>query len=169
MIRRAAPALAAGLLLTGALALGALLVQQGRADDARQHRTARAVAIAEEAVTRLTTVSPETADDDAARVLALAGGDFHDRFAGRAEPYAEAVRASGTSASGTVVAAGVAPGDGSPEPESGDVTVLVAAEQEVTSPGRGDAPVTESLTFRFRVTVTEGPDGPVVSELEFVR
>src|SRR5699024_5954006 len=164
MIRRSAPAVAAALLLAGALALGALLILQTRSDDARRDRTARAVTLAEEAVTRLTTVSPESAEDDTARVLALAGGDFHERFAVRSEPYTKAVRAAGASATGTVVAAGAESAARSSAPEeSGDITVLVAAEQEVTSAEEDGHPVTESLTFRFRVTVADGPDGPVVS------
>ncbi|QDQ98654.1 hypothetical protein [Tomitella fengzijianii] len=170
MIRRSAPALAAVLLLAGALAVGALLVLQARSDDARHDRTARAVALAAEAVTRLTTVSPESAEDDTARVLALAGGDFRDRFAVRSGPYTKAVRAAGASATGTVVAAGAESGTASSAPgEPGDITVLVAAGQEVSSAEADGPPVTESLTFRFRVTVADGPDGPVVSELEFVR
>lgn len=166
MIRRSAPAVAAALLLAGALALGVLLVLQARSDDARRDRTARAVTLAEEAVTRLTTVSPESAEDDTARVLALAGGDFHERFAVRSEPYTKAVRAAGASATGTVVAAGAE--SAAPE-EPDDITVLVAAEQEVTSAEKDGPPATESLTFRFRVTVADGPDGPAVSGLEFVR
>ncbi len=170
MIRRAIPVLAAALLLAAALTLVVLIGLQSRDDDARSARRARAVEVAEQAVTGLTTVSPGTVEDDTAGVLAVAGGGFHDRFAERAAPYAEAVRAAGASAVGTVVAAGV---DTDTDTDTGAgpraTTVLVAATQEVTSADEDGPPVTQSLTFRFRVTVADGPDGPVVSRMEFVR
>lgn len=163
-LRSACTLATAVLLLAGAAAVVVFLVLHARAGSTEQARREHVVAVAQDAIIQLTTVDADSASADTEQLLALSTGEFHDRFAQRADSFAKAVEAADATSEGTVASAGIAHLD------DAGATVLVAASQSVTTRDE-DGSGTRSLSYRFRVTVVPGTDGDGarVSSVEFVR
>ncbi|RVW00807.1 hypothetical protein EGT50_15085 [Rhodococcus xishaensis] len=153
-------AIAAGAALVVALlgAGGWLFFQQNAADERDAHRDA-VVKVARETVLNLTTIKPETAEEDVDKILAGASGAFEAEFDGRVDPFVSVVKEAGVTTVGTILEAGIESEDGN------TAKVLVAARADVSTP---DGTQGGPRDFRMRVTVTDDGGVMTASQVEFV-
>ena len=156
-----------GVLLTGAFVLvvlalvatGVYLFVENRSVDADNARSERYVQTARQTVLNLTTISPDTAQEDVDRLLAGASGDFKAEFEGREGPFVEVVQQARVDSVGEIIEAGLeSSGD-----DYGDV--LVAARAMVQN---SDAAEPEPRDFRLRVRVADDGGVMTASRVEFV-
>ena len=156
-----------GVLLTGAFVLvvlalvatGVYLFVENRSVDADNARAERYVQTARQTVLNLTTISPDTAQEDVDRLLAGASGDFKAEFEGREGPFVEVVQQARVDSIGEIIEAGLeSSGD-----DYGDV--LVAARAMVQN---SDAAEPEPRDFRLRVRVADDGGVMTASRVEFV-
>ncbi|WP_241260135.1 hypothetical protein [Rhodococcus sp. KRD197] len=156
-----------GVLLTGAFVLvvlalvatGVYLFVENRSVDADNARAERYVQTARQTVLNLTTISPDTAQEDVDRLLAGASGDFKAEFEGREGPFVEVVQQARVDSVGEIIEAGLeSSGD-----DYGDV--LVAARAMVQN---SDAAEPEPRDFRLRVRVADDGGVMTASRVEFV-
>ena len=161
------PAPRRGVLLTGAFVLvvlalvatGVYLFVENRSVDADNARAERYVQTARQTVLNLTTISPDTAQEDVDRLLAGASGDFKAEFEGREGPFVEVVQQARVDSVGEIIEAGLeSSGD-----DYGDV--LVAARAMVQN---SDAAEPEPRDFRLRVRVADDGGVMTASRVEFV-
>lgn len=154
-----AAVIALGLVLVALLAVGGwLLYQQSVAGD-RDARREAFVDTAQKTVLNLTTIKPDTAKDDVAKILAGASGEFKAEFDGREDPFVSIVQEAGVTTVGKIVASGI-------ESDSDDTAkVLVSARADVSTP---DGSQNGTRDFRMRVTVTDNDGTLTASKVEFV-
>ncbi len=154
-----ASAIALGLVIVALLAvLGWLLYERSVAGD-RDARREAFTATAQQTVLNLTTIKPDTAKDDVAKILAGASGEFKAEFDGREDPFVSIVKEAGVTTVGRIVASGI-------ESDSDDTAkVLVSARADVTTP---DGSQNGTRDFRMRVTVTDNDGTLTASKVEFV-
>lgn len=160
--RRRGPVVAAialGLVIVALVGLGGwLLFERAQAGD----RDARRIAFedtARQTILNLTTITPDTAQDDVDRILAGASGEFRSEFDGREDPFVSIVKEAGVTTVGKIVETGI-------ESDNGDTaTVLVAARADVSTP---DGSQNGTRDFRMRVTVTDENGTLTASKVEFV-
>ncbi|WP_235870976.1 hypothetical protein [Rhodococcus spongiicola] len=160
-------AIAAGVTLVVAL-VGAgswLFVQQNNAIEAAVERNVvderrnAVMEVARETVLNLTTIKPETVEQDVERILAGASGAFEAEFDGRVDPFVSVVKEAGVTTVGTILETGI-------ESEDGNTTkVLVAARADVSTPNGTEGGPRD---FRMRVTVTDDGGVMTASQVEFV-
>ncbi|OQQ31680.1 hypothetical protein A6410_08080 [Prescottella equi] len=151
--------MALGLVIVALLAvLGWLLYERSVAGD-RDARREAFTATAQQTVLNLTTIKPDTAKDDVAKILAGASGEFKAEFDGREDPFVSIVKEAGVTTVGRIVASGI-------EIDGDDTAkVLVSARADVTTP---DGSQNGTRDFRMRVTVTDNDGTLTASKVEFV-
>ena len=167
-----------GVLLTGAFVLvvlalvatGVYLFVENRSVDADNARAERYVQTARQTVLNLTTISPDTAQEDVDRLLAGASGDFKAEFEGREGPFVEVVQQARVDFDcwhpdhdHVTVEAIIEAGLESSGDDYGDV--LVAARAMVQN---SDAAEPEPRDFRLRVRVADDGGVMTASRVEFV-
>ncbi|MFC9514905.1 hypothetical protein ACFTSD_04170 [Nocardiaceae bacterium NPDC056970] len=154
-----AAAIALGLVIVALLGvLGWLLYERSAAGD-RDARREEFIGAAQQTVLNLTTIKPDTAKEDVAKILAGASGEFKAEFDGREDPFASIVKEAGVTTVGKIVASAI-------ESDSDDTAkVLVSARADVTS---ADGSQNGPRDFRMRVTVTDNDGTLTASKVEFV-
>lgn len=154
-----AAAIALGLVTVALLGvLGWLLFERAAAGD-RDARRQAFEDTAQQTMLNMTTIKPDTAKEDVDKILAGASGEFKAEFDLNREQFVNAVKDSGVTTVGKIVATGM-------ESDNGDTAkVLVVARADVSSPGGSqDGP----RDFRMRVTVTDNDGTLTASKVEFV-
>lgn len=147
------------LVVLALVATGVYLFVENRSVDADNARAERYVQTARQTVLNLTTISPDTAQEDVDRLLAGASGDFKAEFEGREGPFVEVVQQARVDSVGEIIEAGLeSSGD-----DYGDV--LVAARAMVQN---SDAAEPEPRDFRLRVRVADDGGVMTASRVEFV-
>jgi Mce-associated membrane protein len=148
-----------GVLVLALLAATVVVGAQVVANHAMASDQQDAVAAARQQTVNLTTMSFQTADEDARRLLAGSTGRFHDDFSQRVQSFTDTLKQVRAVTSGQVTETGM-------ERVSGDtVAVLVAATAEVKNTA---APAGTSRDYRMRVTVQRTDGDWLVSGVEFV-
>lgn len=119
------------------------------------------VQTARQTVLNLTTINPDTAQEDVDRLLAGASGDFQAEFEGREGPFVEVVQQARVDSVGEIIEAGLE--------SSGDDygEVLVAARAMVQNSDNAE-PEPEPRDFRLRVRVVDDGGVMTASRVEFV-
>ena len=141
------------------LAGGVYLFLANRATSADDARAERFVQTARQTVLNLTTIHPDSAQEDVDRLLAGASGDFKAEFEGREGPFVDVVKQARVDSNGEIIEAGI-------ENSSDDrADVLVAARAMVQN---SDAQEPQPRDFRLRVTVVDDGDAMTASRVEFV-
>lgn len=156
--RRLLPALFVVVVLA-LLAAGISLSYAVRSAAAQDERNQRFVQTARQTVLNLTTIHPDSAQQDVDRLLAGASGDFKAEFEGREGPFVEVVQQARVDSNGEIIEAGME----SSTADSADV--LVAARAMVQN---SDAAEPEPRDFRLRVTVVDDDGVMTASRVEFV-
>ncbi|MBY6414682.1 hypothetical protein HQ346_24155 [Rhodococcus sp. BP-252] len=156
--RRLLPALFLVVVLA-LLAAGISLSYAVRSAAAQDERNQRFVQTARQTVLNLTTIHPDSAQQDVDRLLAGASGDFKAEFEGREGPFVEVVQQARVDSNGEIIEAGME----SSTADSADV--LVAARAMVQN---SDAAEPEPRDFRLRVTVVDDDGVMTASRVEFV-
>ncbi|BBZ04234.1 Mce associated membrane protein [Mycolicibacterium chitae] len=114
---------------------------------------------ARQAALNLTTIDWQRADDDVKRIMETAGGEFHDEFAQRAQPFVEVVKQAQSVSVGTITEAALE----SQAPNEAQALIAVSVQTTSTA-GAEPAP----RAWRMRISVQE-LDGQIkVSRVEFV-
>jgi Mce-associated membrane protein len=117
------------------------------------------VQVGRQAAINLTTISYTEAEADVARILDSSAGAFHDNFQSRATEFIRVVKQAQSKSQGTISEAGLESDQG------GQGQVLVGVSVKTTTPADSNpAP----RGWRMRITVQKTPDGPKVSNVEFV-
>lgn len=147
------------ILMVTLLAFGAYLALGLRATDAEDARGERFVQTARQTVLNLTTIHPDSAQEDVDRLLAGASGDFKAEFEGREGPFVDVVKQARVDSNGEIIEAGIE----SASDDSADV--LVAARAMVQN---SDAAEAQPRDFRLRVTVVDSDGVMTASRVEFV-
>ncbi|BAH53050.1 hypothetical protein [Rhodococcus opacus] len=137
-----------------------LLLDQRSARE-RDDRRQAFVDTARQTVLNLTTIHPETAKDDVARIVAGASGQFLEEFQGREDPFVGVVQDANVTTEGEVVEAGIENGTET----SISANVLVAARTMVSSK---EQPEPSPRDFRMRVTISDVDGKLTASKVEFV-
>ena len=137
-----------------------LLLDQRSARE-RDDRRQAFVDTARQTVLNLTTIHPETAKDDVARIVAGASGQFLEEFQGREDPFVGVVQDANVTTEGEVVEAGIENGTET----SISASVLVAARTMVSSK---EQPEPSPRDFRMRVTISDVDGKLTASKVEFV-
>ncbi|WP_254900705.1 hypothetical protein [Rhodococcus sp. 1168] len=141
------------------LAGGVYLFLANRATSAEDAQAERFVQTARQTVLNLTTIHPDSAQEDVDRLLAGASGDFKAEFEGREGPFVDVVKQARVDSNGEIIEAGI-------ENISDDAAdVLVAARAMVKN---SDAEEPQPRDFRLRVTVADDGDVMTASRVEFV-
>ncbi len=141
------------------LAGGVYLFLANRATNAEDAQAERFVQTARQTVLNLTTIHPDSAQEDVDRLLAGASGDFKAEFEGREGPFVDVVKQARVDSNGEIIEAGI-------ENSSDDTAdVLVAARAMVKN---SDAEEPQPRDFRLRVTVADDGDVMTASRVEFV-
>lgn len=154
-----AAVIALGLVIVALLGVGGWLLYERSVAGDRDARRDAFVGTAEQTVLNLTTIKPDTAKDDVAKILAGASGEFKAEFDGREDPFVSIVKEAGVTTVGKIVASGI-------ESDSRDTAkVLVSARADVTTP---DGTQNGARDFRMRVTVTDDNGTLTASKVEFV-
>ncbi|MFM1724397.1 hypothetical protein ABEU20_002984 [Rhodococcus sp. PAM 2766] len=154
-----AAAIALGLVIVALLGVLAWLLFERSAAGDRDARREAFIGTAQQTVLNLTTIKPDTAKEDVAKILAGASGEFKAEFDGREDPFAGIVKEAGVTTVGKIVASGI-------ESDSDDsAKVLVSARADVTS---ADGSQNGPRDFRMRVTVTDNDGTLTASKVEFV-
>ncbi|SNT50407.1 hypothetical protein [Rhodococcoides kyotonense] len=130
-----------------------------RSASAEDARTERFVQTARQTVLNLTTIHPDSAQEDVDRLLAGASGDFKAEFEGREGPFVQVVQQARVDSNGQIIEAGME----SATDDSADV--LVAARAMVQN---SDAAEPQPRDFRLRVTVVDDGGVMTASRVEFV-
>lgn len=150
----------AGLLVVALVAAAVVLAflrYQVQSDNEKRQEYVDA---AKQAVLNLTTIHPESAQDDVARIIDNSTGEFREDFEGRRDPFISVVQDSQVKTDGTIVEAAM-----ENFAADGPTTVLVAAKTTVSSV---DQPEPSDRDFRMRVTVVDQDGKLMASKLEFV-
>ncbi|MGW4335297.1 hypothetical protein ACWEK5_21110 [Rhodococcus koreensis] len=137
-----------------------LLLDQRSARE-RDDRRQAFVDTARQTVLNLTTIHPETAKDDVARIVAGASGQFLEEFQGREDPFVGVVQDANVTTEGEVIEAGIENGTET----SISANVLVAARTMVSSK---EQPEPSPRDFRMRVTISDVDGKLTASKVEFV-
>ncbi|MEN0136030.1 MAG: hypothetical protein AAGC80_12825 [Rhodococcus sp. (in: high G+C Gram-positive bacteria)] len=137
-----------------------LLLDQRSARE-RDDRRQAFVDTARQTVLNLTTIHPETAKDDVARIVAGASGQFLEEFQGREDPFVGVVQDANVTTEGEVIEAGIENGTET----SISASVLVAARTMVSSK---EQPEPSPRDFRMRVTISDVDGKLTASKVEFV-
>lgn len=127
----------------------------------RDDRRQAFVDTARQTVLNLTTIHPETAKDDVARIVAGASGQFLEEFQGREDPFVGVVQDANVTTEGEVIEAGIENGTET----SISANVLVAARTMVSSK---EQPEPSPRDFRMRVTISDVDGKLTASKVEFV-
>lgn len=131
-------------------------LRSANADDARSEQF---VQTARQTVLNLTTIHPDSAQEDVDRLLAGASGDFKAEFEGREAPFVEVVKQAKVDSNGEIIEAGI-------ESEGDDFAeVLVAARAMVQN---SDAQEPQPRDFRLRIRIVDDSDVMTASRVEFV-
>ncbi len=131
-------------------------LRSANADDARSEEF---VQTARQTVLNLTTIHPDSAQEDVDRLLAGASGDFKAEFEGREAPFVEVVKQAQVDSNGEIIEAGI-------ESESDDsAEVLVAARAMVQN---SEAQEAQPRDFRLRIRIVDDGDVMTASRVEFV-
>lgn len=131
-------------------------IRSANADDAQAERY---VQTARQTVLNLTTIHPDSAQEDVDRLLEGASGDFKAEFEGREGPFVEVVKQARVDSNGEIIEAGIeSSGDGFAE-------VLVAARAMVQN---SDAAEPQPRDFRLRIRVADDGGVLTASRVEFV-
>ncbi|QCB52597.1 hypothetical protein E5720_07045 [Rhodococcus sp. PAMC28707] len=138
---------------------GVYLFLANRATSADDARAERFVQTARQTVLNLTTIHPDSAQEDVDRLLAGASGDFKAEFEGREGPFVDVVKQARVDSNGEIIEAGI---ENSSEYAA---DVLVAARAMVKN---SDAEEPQPRDFRLRVTVADDGDVMTASRVEFV-
>ncbi|MFD4367315.1 hypothetical protein [Rhodococcus sp. NPDC058521] len=149
----------AGVLVVALIAAAvvlAVLRYQVQADNEKRQEYVDA---AKQAVLNLTTIHPESAQEDVARIIDGSTGEFREDFEGRRDPFVSVVQDSQVKTDGNIVEAAIE------DFTDGPTTVLVAAKTTVSS---ADQPEPADRNFRMRVTVVDEDGKLKASKLEFV-
>ncbi|MDF3307219.1 hypothetical protein P3H15_19520 [Rhodococcus sp. T2V] len=137
-----------------------LLLDQRSARE-RDDRRQAFIDTARQTVLNLTTIHPETAKDDVARIVAGASGQFLEEFQGREDPFVGVVQDANVTTEGEVIEAGIENGTET----SISANVLVAARTMVSSK---EQPEPSPRDFRMRVTISDVDGKLTASKVEFV-
>lgn len=149
----------AGVLLVALIAAAVILAVLRYQVQADNEKRQEYVDAAKQAVLNLTTIHPESAQDDVARIIDGSTGEFREDFEGRRDPFVSVVQDSQVKTDGTIVEAAME------KFTDGPSTVLVAAKTTVSS---ADQPEPADRDFRMRVTVVDEDGTLKASKLEFV-
>jgi Mce-associated membrane protein len=117
------------------------------------------VQVGRQAAINLTTISYTEAEADVARIVDSSAGAFHDYFQSRATEFIRVVKQAQSKSQGTISEAGLESDQG------GQGQVLVAVSVKTTTPADSNP---QPRGWRMRITVQKTPDGPKVSNVEFV-
>lgn len=158
---RRSTVLTAGAIVSIGALLGAsgyiALHHRGAVQD--RQRSAAFTAAAKQGVINMTSLDFQHAEEDIARVLDNATGEFKDDFAQQARDFIEVSKQSQVVSTGTVNAAAVESMD------TDSAVVLVSATSFVTNVAGAKE---EPRTWRLRVTVTKDGDQIKMSKLTYV-
>ncbi|WP_157124347.1 hypothetical protein [Nocardia pseudovaccinii] len=162
--RTAAVVLAVAALLAATTVTALALREHRRTDVAANHQAA-IVDTARRGVTALINIRRDSADSDFARLSDITTAPFADELHSRSGNYLQAIRDADVLSTGEVVAAAIAADDGAEAPDDGTVTVIVAANAQVTNTQTRQQ---EPRSYRFSVKIKEVDGTPKVSNVEFV-
>ncbi|MFE9325502.1 hypothetical protein ACIHDR_29355 [Nocardia sp. NPDC052278] len=162
--RTAAVVLAVAALLA-ATTVTALALREHRRTEAAANHQAAIVDTARRGVTALINIRRDSADSDFARLSDITTAPFADELHSQSGNYLKAIRDADVSSTGEVVAAAIAADDGAEAPDDGAVTVIVAANAQVTNTQTRQQ---EERSYRFSVQIKEVDGTPKVSDVEFV-
>lgn len=162
--RTAAVAMAVAALLA-ATTVTALALREHRRTEAAANHQAAIVDTARRGVTALINIRRDSADSDFARLSDITTAPFADELHSQSGNYLKAIRDADVLSTGEAVAAAIAADDGAEAPDDGTVTVIVAANAQVTNTQTRQQ---EQRSYRFSVKIKEVDGTPKVSNLEFV-
>ena len=162
--RTAAAVLAVAALLA-ATTVTALALREHRRTEATANHQAAVVDTARRGVTALINIRRDSADSDFARLSDITTAPFADELHSQSGNYLKAIRDADVLSTGEVVAAAIAADDGAEAPDDGTVTVIVAANAQVTNTQTRQQ---EERSYRFSVQIKEVDGTPKVSDVEFV-
>ncbi|MEV6337741.1 hypothetical protein AB0M12_23830 [Nocardia vinacea] len=162
--RTAAVAIAVAALLA-ATTVTALALREHRRTEAAGNHQAAIVDTARRGVTALINIRRDSADSDFARLSDITTAPFADELHSQSGNYLKAIRDADVLSTGEMVAAAIAADDGAEAPDDGTVTVIVAANAQVTNTQTRQQ---EQRSYRFSVKIKEVAGTPKVSNVEFV-
>lgn len=162
--RTAAVAIAVAALLA-ATTVTALALREHRRTEAAANHQAAIVDTARRGVTALINIRRDSADSDFARLSDITTAPFADELHSQSGNYLKAIRDADVLSTGEVVAAAIAADDGAEAPDDGTVTVIVAANAQVTNTQTRQQ---EHRSYRFSVKIKEVDGTSKVSNVEFV-
>ncbi|WP_040698372.1 hypothetical protein [Nocardia vinacea] len=162
--RTAAVAIAVAALVA-ATTVTALALREHRRTEAAANHQAAIVDTARRGVTALINIRRDSADSDFARLSDVTTAPFADELHSQSGNYLKAIRDADVLSTGEVIAAAIAADDGAEAPDDGTVTVIVAANAQVTNTQTRQQ---EQRSYRFSVKIKEVDDTPKVSNVEFV-
>lgn len=148
-----------GVLVVALVAVGAWLIVDRQSDADRDERREAQLQAARQTVLNLTTIGVDTAEEDVARLLEGATGDFKAEFEGREGPFVEVVQQAGVNTTGEVLEAGI-------QNEDGTCTSSLVAARAMVSNAEQTEP--EPRDFRLRVTICDENGRLAASKVEFV-
>ncbi|WP_433621246.1 hypothetical protein [Nocardia sp. CA-120079] len=143
----------------------ALALHEHRRTEATANHQAAIVDTARRGVTALINIRRDSADSDFARLSDITTAPFADELHSQSGNYLKAIRDADVLSTGEVVAAAIAADDGAEAPDDGTVTVIVAANAQVTNTQTRQQ---EQRSYRFSVKIKEVDGTPKVSNVEFV-
>jgi len=112
-----------------------------------------------QAAVNLTTISYPQAEADVARIVDSSTGQFRDDFETRSAEFIGVVKQAKSKSEGTISEAGLE------SVNAGQARVLVAVNVKTATPADSNP---QPRGWRMRITVQTTPDGPKVSNVEFV-
>ncbi|NLE78081.1 MAG: hypothetical protein GX610_00590 [Rhodococcus sp.] len=149
----------AGLLVVGLIAAAVFLAVMRYQTDAYNDERQAYVDAAKQAVLNLTTIHPESAQNDVNRIIEGSTGPFQADFEARKDPFISVIQDGQVRTDGEIVSAAV-------EKQSDELAqILVAAKTTVSS---AEQPEPSDRAFRMRVTIVDQDGSLKASNVEFV-
>lgn len=149
----------AGLLVVGLIAAAVFLAVMRYQAEAYNDERQAYVDAAKQAVLNLTTIHPESAQNDVTRIIEGSTGPFRADFEARKDPFISVIQEGQVRTDGEIVSAAV-------EKQSDELAqILVAAKTTVSS---AEQPEPSDRAFRMRVTIVDQDGSLKASNLEFV-
>ncbi|WP_329408857.1 hypothetical protein OG563_41440 [Nocardia vinacea] len=151
--------------LAAATTVTALALREHRQTEATANHQAAIIDTARRGVTALINIRRDSADADFARLSDITTAPFADDLHSQSGNYLQAIRHADVLSTGEVIAAATAADDGAEVPDDGTITVIVAANAQVTNTQTRQQ---EQRSYRFSVRIKEVDGIPKVSNVEFV-
>ncbi|MFI7670433.1 hypothetical protein [Nocardia sp. NPDC049526] len=151
--------------LIAATTVTALAMREHRRTEATANHQAAIVDTARRGVTALINIRRDSADSDFARLSDITTAPFADDLHSQSGNYLQAIRDADVLSTGEVVAAAIAADDGTEAPDDETITVIVAANAQVTNTQTRQQ---EQRSYRFSVRIKAVDGIPKVSDVEFV-